>query len=262
MRGGGPEVRPPSFGMRQVVIRRHGGPEVLEVRESADPSPGPGEVRVRVEAAGVNFADILARMGMYPDAPPLPTVVGFETAGRIDAVGRDVSRDLVGLPVIALGGSGGYTWVLAAGSLPASGLFDFNVYVDGGLEGSAGAGGGLEEGGGDDLAVERVVGPDLDLFEDRGELAELGDLLERELPGVEDVLAGEFRENVEVGRGRLEEVARLGPGGVGIARRLEVGGGGFGVERLHGVPGEEESVSGGRRGIAGPTRVRRVSSRE
>lgn len=98
--------------MRQIVIPRHGGPEVLEVRESPDPSPGPGEVRVRVEAAGVNFADILARMGLYPDAPPLPAVVGFETAGRIDAVGRGVSGDLVGLPVIALGGSGGYADLL------------------------------------------------------------------------------------------------------------------------------------------------------
>lgn len=95
--------------MRQIVFARHGGPEVLELRESPDPTPGPGEVRVRVEAAGVNFADILARMGLYPDAPPLPTVVGFETAGRIDATGPGVSDDLVGLPVIALGGSGGYS---------------------------------------------------------------------------------------------------------------------------------------------------------
>ncbi|MFW6084664.1 MAG: synaptic vesicle VAT-1 family membrane protein [Gemmatimonadota bacterium] len=98
--------------MRRIVFARHGGPEVLELRESPDPEPAPGEVRVRVEAAGVNFADILGRMGLYPDAPPLPAVVGFETAGRIDAVGRGVSEDLVGLPVIALGGSGGYTDVL------------------------------------------------------------------------------------------------------------------------------------------------------
>ena len=95
--------------MRQIVIPRHGGPEVLEVRELPDPSPEPGEVRVRVEAVGINFADILARMGLYPDAPALPAVVGFETAGRIDAVGRGVSDDMVGLPVIALVGSGGYT---------------------------------------------------------------------------------------------------------------------------------------------------------
>lgn len=98
--------------MRQIVIPRHGEPEVLEVRESPDPLPAAGEVRVRVEASGINFADILARMGLYPEAPPLPAVVGFEAAGRIDAVGDGVSPDLLDLPVIALGGSGGYADVL------------------------------------------------------------------------------------------------------------------------------------------------------
>ena len=106
--------------MRQIVIPRHGGPDVLEVRESPDPTPGPGEVRVRVEAVGVNFADILARMGVYPGAPPLPSVVGFEAAGHIDAAGDGVSSDQVGLPVIALTGSGAYADVLC---LPASQVF-------------------------------------------------------------------------------------------------------------------------------------------
>ena len=70
--------------MRQVWITRKGGPEVLQVREAPDPQPGPGEVRVRVRAAGVNFADVMARVGLYPDAPPLPCVVGYEVAGEID----------------------------------------------------------------------------------------------------------------------------------------------------------------------------------
>ncbi len=73
--------------MRQVWIPRKGPPEVLEVREAPDPMPGPGEVRVRVAASGVNFADILARIGLYPDGPPLPAVVGYEVAGVVDAVG-------------------------------------------------------------------------------------------------------------------------------------------------------------------------------
>jgi NADPH:quinone reductase-like Zn-dependent oxidoreductase len=106
--------------MRQVVIPRHGGPEVLEVRESADPVPGPGEVRVRVRAVGVNFADVMARMGLYPDAPPLPAVVGFEAAGEIDAAGDGVAGDLLGLPVIALAGHGAYSDTLC---LPAGQVF-------------------------------------------------------------------------------------------------------------------------------------------
>jgi len=47
-----------------------------------------GEVRIRVEASGINFADIMGRMGIYPDLPPLPVVVGYEVAGRVDAVER------------------------------------------------------------------------------------------------------------------------------------------------------------------------------
>lgn len=70
--------------MRQVVISRTGGPEVLEVREAPDPQPKAGEVRIRVRAAGVNFADVMARVGLYPDAPKFPAVMGYEVAGEID----------------------------------------------------------------------------------------------------------------------------------------------------------------------------------
>ena len=73
--------------MRQIWIPKAGLPEVLELREQADPLPRRGELRVRVEASGVNFADCMARMGDYPDAPKGPLVVGYEVAGTIDAVG-------------------------------------------------------------------------------------------------------------------------------------------------------------------------------
>jgi NADPH:quinone reductase-like Zn-dependent oxidoreductase len=94
--------------MRQAVIVRHGGPEVLEVRESADPTPGPGEVRIRVRAAGINFADVLARLGWYPDAPRPPVVVGYEVAGTIDALGQGVLGFAPGERVTALTHFGGY----------------------------------------------------------------------------------------------------------------------------------------------------------
>ncbi len=93
--------------MRQVWIPRRGGPEVLEVREAPDPEPGEGQVRVRVTASGVNFADCMARIGLYPDAPKLPTVVGYEVAGTVDRVGSGVSGLRAGDRVAAMTRFGG-----------------------------------------------------------------------------------------------------------------------------------------------------------
>ena len=94
--------------MRQVVIRRYGAPDVLELCEAPTPAPGEGEIRIAVAAAGVNFADIMARLGVYPDAPRLPLVVGYEVAGIVDAVGRGVTRVREGDRVVALTRFGGY----------------------------------------------------------------------------------------------------------------------------------------------------------
>ncbi|MCB9677029.1 MAG: zinc-binding dehydrogenase [Alphaproteobacteria bacterium] len=95
--------------MKQIWIPRAGDPSVLDVREAPDPEPGEGEVRVAVEAAGVNFADLMARMGVYPDAPPFPFVVGYEVAGAIDAVGAGVDEARIGEPVVAMCRFGGYS---------------------------------------------------------------------------------------------------------------------------------------------------------
>jgi NADPH:quinone reductase-like Zn-dependent oxidoreductase len=70
--------------MKQIWIPKIGGPDVLELREAPDPNAKSGEVRIRVKAAGVNFADLMARQGLYPDAPRLPAVVGYEVAGIVD----------------------------------------------------------------------------------------------------------------------------------------------------------------------------------
>jgi NADPH:quinone reductase-like Zn-dependent oxidoreductase len=87
--------------MRAVVITEHGGPEVLAVEERPDPEAGPGEVLISVKAAGINFADLLARTGMYPDAPKPPCVVGYEVAGDVAAVGDGVEEFSVGDRVMA-----------------------------------------------------------------------------------------------------------------------------------------------------------------
>ena len=93
--------------MKQLVIPRHGPPEVLEVREAPDPAVGPGTVRIRVRAAGINFSDLLARQGLYPGAPKPPCVIGYEVAGVVDAVAPDVTTRRVGERVVALTPFGG-----------------------------------------------------------------------------------------------------------------------------------------------------------
>src|SRR6266511_3824163 len=82
--------------MRAVVITTHGGPEVLRVEQRPDPPVGPGEIRIAVRAAGINFADTMARAGVYPDAPSPPCVVGYEVAGEVESVGDGVEGFSVG----------------------------------------------------------------------------------------------------------------------------------------------------------------------
>jgi synaptic vesicle membrane protein VAT-1 len=94
--------------MRQIYITGHGGPEKLQVRESPDPQPQGSELRIRVKASGINFADILARQGLYPDAPKVPCVVGYEVSGSVDAAGPKARPDWIGRDVFALTRFGGY----------------------------------------------------------------------------------------------------------------------------------------------------------
>ncbi len=98
--------------MQQIFITAAGGPEKLELREAADPTPAANEMRVRVAAAGINFADILARMGLYPDAPKLPCVVGYEVSGTVDAVGEHVDESWIGKDVFGMTRFGGYSDVV------------------------------------------------------------------------------------------------------------------------------------------------------
>jgi NADPH:quinone reductase len=84
--------------LRAVLLRETGGPERLEVVEVDPPEPEDGQALVRVRAAGINFLDILVRQGRYPQAPPLPTVLGSEIAGEVDG------RRVMALPRAAGGG--------------------------------------------------------------------------------------------------------------------------------------------------------------
>jgi NADPH2:quinone reductase len=76
--------------MKAIVISRLGGPEVLQVGETPDPQPGPGQEMVKVEAGGVNFADIITTSGGYPGTPPPPLVAGREFAGVRERDGQRV----------------------------------------------------------------------------------------------------------------------------------------------------------------------------
>jgi len=99
--------------MRALVIPETGPPEVLRVEDRPEPKAGPGEVRVRVKAAGINFADLMARQGLYPDAPKLPAVVGYEFAGDVESVGDGVDDLQPGQRVLGGCRFGGYSELVA-----------------------------------------------------------------------------------------------------------------------------------------------------
>jgi NADPH:quinone reductase-like Zn-dependent oxidoreductase len=93
---------------KQVVIARKGGPEVLEVVTRDLQEPGPGQVRIKVLASGVAYADVAMRYGMYPGAPPFPFAPGYDVVGQVDVVGEGVSGWHAGQKVAALTVTGSY----------------------------------------------------------------------------------------------------------------------------------------------------------
>lgn len=98
-----------------------GGPEVLQVLDRPDPPVGPGEIRIAVRAAGVNFADTMARVGLYPDAPKPPCVMGYEVAGEVESAGDGVEEFSIGDRVFAgtrFGGQAELVTVPANQALP------------------------------------------------------------------------------------------------------------------------------------------------
>ncbi|MCK6551370.1 quinone oxidoreductase [Myxococcota bacterium] len=92
--------------MQQIVAEHPGGPEVLQLVERPSPTPGAAELRVRVEAAGVNFIDVYHRTGLYP--LPAPIALGLEGAGIVEALGPGVTDVAVGDRVAWAGAQGSY----------------------------------------------------------------------------------------------------------------------------------------------------------
>ncbi|MGA7793161.1 MAG: medium chain dehydrogenase/reductase family protein [Candidatus Acidiferrales bacterium] len=99
----------PAVKNRRIVVTAFGGPEVLKYIEEDLPEPGRAEVRVKVLAAGVAYADVLMRRGLYPGTPPLPFTPGYDLVGEIDALGKDVTQFAVGQRVGALTIRGAYS---------------------------------------------------------------------------------------------------------------------------------------------------------
>lgn len=94
--------------MKAITIPKPGGPEALVLSEVDTPEPGPGEVRIKVAAAGVNRADVMQRLGHYDPPPGMTEIPGLEVSGVVDAVGDEVGEWVVGDEVCALLVGGGY----------------------------------------------------------------------------------------------------------------------------------------------------------
>lgn len=114
--------------MKAVVLTATGGYDVLRVEERPNPPVSSGEVRIAVRAAGVNFADTMARIGLYPDAPKPPCVLGYEVAGEVESIGEGVTGLAPGDRVVAgtrFGGQAELVTVPASQAWPLPERFSF-----------------------------------------------------------------------------------------------------------------------------------------
>lgn len=116
--------------MRALTLTEFGSTNVMQVRETPMPRPGRGQVRIKVQRAGVNFADIMARLGLYPDVKSTPIVLGYEVSGHVDALGDGVTGLQVGDAVVAgtrFGGQAEFALADAALTLPLPKGMTFEV---------------------------------------------------------------------------------------------------------------------------------------
>tara|TARA_B100001964_G_C13799977_1_gene408331 strand:+ start:239 stop:529 length:291 start_codon:yes stop_codon:yes gene_type:complete len=95
--------------MKSVILTKYGAPEVLKVKEFKDIEPLDNQVRIKVHYAGINFAEIMARMKLYPGGPKPGSVLGGEVSGVIDKLGKDVQALSIGEKVMGLSLNGSYS---------------------------------------------------------------------------------------------------------------------------------------------------------
>jgi NADPH:quinone reductase-like Zn-dependent oxidoreductase len=118
----------PSPSMRAIVLERHGSPSVLRVSQVASPQPSGDQVAVRIEAIGLNYAEILSRKGLYGWAPRLPYILGMEACGTIDAVGPEADPRRIGERVLVTRQHGCYAErVVVRGQLALPAIAGFSV---------------------------------------------------------------------------------------------------------------------------------------
>lgn len=111
--------------MQAIYLVRKGSPfEAFETREIAVPIPKAGEIQIKVEGFGLNFADVLARRGLYPDAPPMPCVLGYDVVGVVTETASDVTQFKRGDRVTAMTHFGGYAEYAVAPALLSAGISD------------------------------------------------------------------------------------------------------------------------------------------
>ncbi|MBK6315199.1 MAG: alcohol dehydrogenase catalytic domain-containing protein, partial [Blastocatellia bacterium] len=102
--------------MRAIEVAALGGTDQLELVNLPDPTPGPGEILIDIEACGLNYADVMMRRGLYVGGPPPRFIPGLEVAGTVAAVGDSVTKVVPGQKVMALVSHGGYAEKVVAPS--------------------------------------------------------------------------------------------------------------------------------------------------
>src|SRR6476646_5211707 len=95
--------------MKVVKLVKYGqDPSCFQITETEKPIPQTGEVLIKVEGFGLNYADVMARLGQYQDVPPLPAVLGYDVVGTIESVGEGGDSSTIGKRVVAVTEFGGY----------------------------------------------------------------------------------------------------------------------------------------------------------